>query len=232
VGHNSNESRLSRSGCHNEELFSSQTIWHSTSQRKLAGRNRFYGLSVEILSLVPEAWSPRSATVNELDCGTFQCILNISIGTLNLNNDSNVHIKIHLKVARLTEKVCRPNINGKKSSQTIHKVWPGEADIQVDPKSRFSHQIFIRKVRHDTQRRFLASNLSLESRNVTYKSNDLRYCTALPSLHRCSIASTDISRRSILLSIHPALSHSRPLMAHHHPIFIFKRDDWPASWSK
>jgi hypothetical protein len=28
-----------------------------------------------------------------------------------------------------------------------------------------------------------------------------------------------------LSSIHPALSHIRPLMAHHHPIFILKCDD-------
>jgi hypothetical protein len=52
------------------------------------------------------------------------------------------------------------------------------------------------------------------------------FIALLPSsLHPFSIASTSIPRLLILSSIHPALSHSRRLMAHHHPRFILKRDD-------
>jgi hypothetical protein len=46
-----------------------------------------------------------------------------------------------------------------------------------------------------------------------------------PSFYRCSIAFTSVSLLLILLSIHPALPHNCPLMAHHRPIFILKRDD-------
>jgi hypothetical protein len=99
------------------------------------------------------------------------------------------------------------------------------ADFWVDPQSHFSTPNFHSK----SQIRYPKAFFGIKFAFKKPKCNAQIKCSSslhLPSsLHRCSIASTSIPSLLILSSIHPALSHSRPLMAHHHPRFILKRDD-------